>query len=210
MKDINRLQLQQIRSCLTQHRRTTHDIPLQWAEQDCRAAGVLIPLLRHLEQWHVPATEALGTPVASSTCLAAWSTPRAISLPSCADCEMASVARMTRTQRTHRGAWRTKDVCSGVGMAWTSGWSIQHECREPDPRNHSWVRRCSGHAIEDLASLEASSLVRGRVEMTLRVISRCGFGVSDISHLDMQSSAAARNTEYARRAAPSMRLRRTT
>lgn len=53
MKDINRLQLQQIRSCLTQHRRTTHDIPLQWAEQDCRAAGVLIPLLRHLEQWHV-------------------------------------------------------------------------------------------------------------------------------------------------------------
>lgn len=53
MKDIDRLQLEQIRSCLTKSSFPTHDIPLQWTEQDCRSAGVLIPLLRNEEQWHV-------------------------------------------------------------------------------------------------------------------------------------------------------------
>jgi 8-oxo-dGTP pyrophosphatase MutT (NUDIX family) len=51
--DLDQLTLAQIRQRLLPEKQVTQDIPLDWNEQKCRKAGVLIPFVRDADRWHI-------------------------------------------------------------------------------------------------------------------------------------------------------------
>lgn len=53
MLNINQYSSEYFRQCLTHKTGITHDIPDQWSDSECKKAAVLIPIVRHLEQWHL-------------------------------------------------------------------------------------------------------------------------------------------------------------
>lgn len=50
---LNRLTPAQIRQSLLHRPEHTCDVPYRWSDTDCRQAGVLIPFIRKLDQWHI-------------------------------------------------------------------------------------------------------------------------------------------------------------
>ncbi len=53
MLDLNQLSVAQIRQQLTRVSDITHDIPMQWAAEECQPAAVLIPFLRAQGEWQL-------------------------------------------------------------------------------------------------------------------------------------------------------------
>jgi len=53
MSALDQLNLSQIRQCLQQQSEATHDNPFEWAEKDCKQAAVLIPFVKHQNEWQL-------------------------------------------------------------------------------------------------------------------------------------------------------------
>jgi len=53
MKELNRLDVQQIRKCLQSEREQTWDVPRLWEQHECQKAAVLVPLMRERDNWHL-------------------------------------------------------------------------------------------------------------------------------------------------------------
>ena len=53
MTSVDQLTLTQIRQRLQVDNEITQDVPVEWSDQDCRQAGVLIPFIREHDQWKI-------------------------------------------------------------------------------------------------------------------------------------------------------------